>query len=378
MNRDGLVVTSVDQSSLKKKTAVSSSWILLDREGQSTTLDVDKHVIMRRVQIHARDLRILDPMLNYPSTILGREKVIVLNLEHIKAIITADEVLLRDPMDDNVIPIVEQLQRRLASDYPISQGQGEEEDNHPGVRNNFETGEQNEFPFEFRALEVLLEAICSFLDARTRELETDAYPALDELTSKISSRNLDRVRKLKSAMTRLTNRVQKVRDELEQLLDDDDDMADLYLSRKLAVASSPVSGSGAPHWFLNSPTIGSKISRTISRGSVETTQEENDVEELEMLLELREYIDDTEDYINIQLDNHRNQLIQLELFLCSGTVCLSVYSLVAAIFGMNIPYTWKTGHGYVFKWVVIITGIVCGSLFSIIMFYARHKGLVGS
>ncbi|KAH9729523.1 Magnesium transporter MRS2-2 [Citrus sinensis] len=378
MNRDGLVVTSVDQSSLKKKTAVSSSWILLDREGQSTTLDVDKHVIMRRVQIHARDLRILDPMLNYPSTILGREKVIVLNLEHIKAIITADEVLLRDPMDDNVIPIVEQLQRRLASDYPISQGQGEEEDNHPGVRNNFETGEQNEFPFEFRALEVLLEAICSFLDARTRELETDAYPALDELTSKISSRNLDRVRKLKSAMTRLTNRVQKVRDELEQLLDDDDDMADLYLSRKLAVASSPVSGSGAPHWFLNSPTIGSKISRTISRGSVETTQEENDVEELEMLLEAYfMQIDGTLNKLST-LDNHRNQLIQLELFLCSGTVCLSVYSLVAAIFGMNIPYTWKTGHGYVFKWVVIITGIVCGSLFSIIMFYARHKGLVGS
>lgn len=44
-------------------------------------LDVDKYVIMRRVQIHARDLRILDPMLSYPSTILGREKVIVLNLE---------------------------------------------------------------------------------------------------------------------------------------------------------------------------------------------------------------------------------------------------------------------------------------------------------
>ncbi|KAJ0051825.1 hypothetical protein Pint_03191 [Pistacia integerrima] len=378
----------VDQAALKKKTAVSRSWILLDQKGQSTILDVDKYVIMRRVQIHARDLRILDPMLSYPSTILGRDKVIVLNLEHIKAIITSEEVLLRDPLDDNVIPIVEQLQRRLAPDNPTSQGQGEEEE-HPGVRNDFETGEENEFPFEFRALEVALEAICSFLDARTRELETDTYPALDELTSKISSRNLDRVRKLKSAMTRLTNRVQKVRDELEQLLDDDDDMADLYLSRKLAVPSSPVSGSGAPIWFLNSPTIGSKLSRT----SAATTQEENDVDELEMLLEayfmqidgtlnklatLREYIDDTEDYINIQLDNHRNQLIQLELFLSSGTVCLSVYSLVAAIFGMNIPYTWKTEHGFVFKWVVIVTGIVCASLFSIIIFYARHKGLVGS
>lgn len=30
-----------------------------------------------------------------------------------------------------------------------------------------------------------LEAICSFLDARTIELESDAYPALDELTSKV-------------------------------------------------------------------------------------------------------------------------------------------------------------------------------------------------
>jgi hypothetical protein len=43
-----------------------------------------------------------------------------------------------------------------------------------------------ESPFEFRALEVTLESICSFLDARTTELETDAYPALDELTSKVS------------------------------------------------------------------------------------------------------------------------------------------------------------------------------------------------
>ncbi|XP_015868264.3 magnesium transporter MRS2-I isoform X2 [Ziziphus jujuba] len=362
MGRDGFLVPV----ETKKKTGVSTSWILLDRNGEGTILDVDKYAIMRRVHIHARDLRILDPLLSYPSTILGREKVIVLNLEHIKAIITADEVLLRDPFDDNVIPIVEELQRRLPPIIANYKGQQEEEDLQ-GTRDDVVTSEENEFPFEFRALEVALEAICSFLDARTIELESDAYPALDELTS-------------------------KVRDELEQLLDDDDDMADLYLSRKLAEASSPVSGSGAPNWFFASPTIGSKISKT-SRTSPTTVQGEYDVEELEMLLEayfmqiegtlnklttLREYIDDTEDYINIQLDNHRNQLIQLELLLSSATVSISVYSLVAAIFGMNIPYTWKEGHGYVFKWVVIIAGIVCASLFISIISYARHKGLVGS
>ncbi|KAL0556233.1 hypothetical protein IC582_004744 [Cucumis melo] len=100
----------------------------------------------------------------------------------------------------------------------------------------------------------------------------------------ISSRNLDRVRKLKSVMTRLTARVQKVRDELEQLLDDDDDMADLYLSRKMS-SSSSVSGSGPANWFPASPTIGSKISRA-SRASVATARgDEDDIEELEMLLE---------------------------------------------------------------------------------------------
>lgn len=77
----------------------------------------------------------------------------------------------------------------------------------------------------------------------------------------------------------------QVRDELEQLLDDDDDMADLYLSRKLVGSFSPLSGSGGPNWFP-SPTIGSKISRA-SRASIATVRgDENDVEELEMLLEV--------------------------------------------------------------------------------------------
>lgn len=81
----------------------------------------------------------------------------------------------------------------------------------------------------------------------------------------------------------------QVRDELEQLLDDDDDMADLYLSRKMAGIFSPASGYGVPNSFQASPTIVSKVSRA-SRGSAATFQEDNDVEELEMLLEVRKNI----------------------------------------------------------------------------------------
>ncbi|XP_072950876.1 magnesium transporter MRS2-I-like isoform X2 [Typha angustifolia] len=366
-----------------KEVAAGRSWMLFDATGQGRILDVDKYVIMHRVDIHARDLRIIDPLLSYPSSILGREKAIVLNLEHIKAIITADEVFLRDPSDEHVVPVVEELCRRL----PAANIVGHSQDKANG-RHEAECVEEDEFPFEFRALEVALEATCSFLDARTTDLEAAAYPALDELTSKISSRNLDKVRKVKSAMTRLTARVQKVRDELEQLLDDDNDMADLYLSRKSAGASSPLGGSGRAAYFHSSPAVCSKVSRA-SKASVATFHgNEDDVEDLEMLLEayfkqidstlnklitLREYIDDTEDYINFQLDNHRNQLIQLELFLSSATVCLTLYSLVAGIFGMNIPYSWNDGHGYIDKWVIIFGGASSLMLFISIIYYAKHK-----
>lgn len=61
-------------------------------------------------------------------------------------------------------------------------------------------------------------------------------------------------------------------------------MGDLYLSRKMA--TSPISGYGAPNWVPASPTIASKISRA-SRASAATIHgNENDVEELEMLLEV--------------------------------------------------------------------------------------------
>jgi hypothetical protein len=48
----------------------------------------------------------------------------------------------------------------------------------------------------------------SFVQAA--ELEIEAYPLLDELTSKISTLNLERARRLKSRLVALTRRVQKV------------------------------------------------------------------------------------------------------------------------------------------------------------------------
>lgn len=63
-------------------------------------------------------------------------------------------------------------------------------------------------------------------------------------------------------------------------------MGDLYLSRKLSRNNSPVSISWALNWGPTSPAFRSKVSRT-SRASGISNHEESDVEELEMLLEVR-------------------------------------------------------------------------------------------
>ena len=104
---------AVGAAGIRKKGTGIRAWLLLDATGQAQVVEAGKHAIMRRTGLPARDLRILDPLLSYPSTVLGRERAIVINLEHIKAIITWQEVFLLNSKDPSVTPFVEELQRRL-------------------------------------------------------------------------------------------------------------------------------------------------------------------------------------------------------------------------------------------------------------------------
>ena len=89
------------------------SWIKIDRDGNSKILELDKATIMRHCSLPSRDLRLLDPLFIYPSTILGREKAIVASLEQIRCIITADEVILMNSLDGCVVQYMSELCKRL-------------------------------------------------------------------------------------------------------------------------------------------------------------------------------------------------------------------------------------------------------------------------
>lgn len=160
----------MDVLGLKKRGQGLRSWIRVDSSGNSQIIEVDKFTMMRRCDLPARDLRLLDPLFVYPSTILGREKAIVVNLEQIRCIITADEVLLLNSLDSYVLQYVVELQRRLQSagvgEVWQSEGDLTRRRGSRNFDNVFGNTSPDYLPFEFRALEVALEAACTFLDSQ--------------------------------------------------------------------------------------------------------------------------------------------------------------------------------------------------------------------
>ena len=77
-----------------------------------------------------------------------------------------------------------------------------------------------------------LRQVCSHLDRLSADLEAAAHPALDDLTAKVSTANLERVRRIKNRLVRLTTRVETLREVLEKILDDDSDMHQMNLTAR--------------------------------------------------------------------------------------------------------------------------------------------------
>ena len=78
-------------------------------------LQADKSILTAQLNLHTRDLRVLDPMLTQmnPCAILCRERAILINLEHVKCIVTTQYVLVLNVENRAVLSFLDELQKKL-------------------------------------------------------------------------------------------------------------------------------------------------------------------------------------------------------------------------------------------------------------------------
>jgi magnesium transporter len=118
--------------------------------------------------------------------------------------------------------------------------------------------------------------------------------------------------------------------------------------------------------------------------------QEEEIAEVEMLLEayfmhvdntynrlqtLNEYIQDTEDLVNLKLDQHRNQLIGVDLILTAFTSSVAIMTAVAGYFGMNLDSGLQQVP-VLFNLVAIVTTGSCIAFFALFVLWLWHRRLL--
>ncbi|CAL5433441.1 unnamed protein product [Camellia sinensis] len=357
------------QLQAKRKGSGVRTWFVVSKLGNSRIEELGKQAIILRRGVQAHDLRVFEPELSNPSAILRRERAIVVNLEHIKAIITANEVLVPNPKDPFMGSFVCDLEFKL-SDFGANMVSNKAMEQSPSNMPPEASDRSHKSPAEWS-----IGATQSHYHLITSTLEEEAYPALDELSAKTSTHNLKHVRVIKGRLVALSGRVQK---EFEHLLDDDLDMAQMYLTDRLATLQSE----GLEDELENDANAfksGNDSDEDMSGKSsnIDVSDLKPNVEELEMLLgaysvqiegilnklstekeelggmkstteqRLCEYIHNTEDYINIVLDDKQNQLLRMGIIITTGVVMLNSGVVALGFLSTNIDIPLFTSGTFV-------------------------------
>ena len=268
----------------EKRYNVQRKWLVLDVDGESTFLEATKMEMQRELGVPFRDLMILDPALptRYPSSVFIRPRALVINLEHIRAVVVSTRVVLmadrddggpdphakrffqslrnmlakdatptptdvlpetlpEDVLPDDVIPEdvlpEDVIPNDVIPDDVIPNGDVSPEATAAttdilGLRQSPADLKVLALPFELRVVEAALFHVCARLLEETVALEDVAYPALDSLARHVTTKSLERVRRAKAAMNQLSRRVGAVREELSKLLADDGDMMAMCLTTR--------------------------------------------------------------------------------------------------------------------------------------------------
>lgn len=243
-----------------------------------------------------RDLRQMDPDFSAKPALWVRQNALVVSLERVRALILFDRMLLFDAESHS--DLVAYMRPFLLA---------------PRNPQDFYQ------PFEFRALDVILDFTGYILVREYDRLEPLIHTTLAKLSTGVTAGALEDLRVDEQKLNILFARITRTQTVLQELLDQDDDMAAMYLTEKWR--NPDRERAAAQH----------DEAEALLESHLQTVEYLCTKSEL-----LTKAIDDTEGLIEIRLDTMQNRLLLTDLVISAITTVFSFGSMVASIFGMNL------------------------------------------
>ncbi|KAH9026314.1 Mg2+ transporter protein cora-like protein [Lactarius deliciosus] len=272
-------------------------------------------------RLNPRDLRKIDSRIpNLVPTILPRREAILVNVLHIRALVKADAVVLFDTYGST--------DSRLHSVFLYH------------LEHNLKTRGYG-LPYEFRqvgccchhhmtfhrpnALESIFISVVSALEAEMVFIRNLVGGLLAELEDDINHDKFKRLLHYSRRLTSFQNRVKLVEAAFEEVLEQDEDLAAMYLTDRKNDVPRQLSDHEELELLLE--TFSKQVEEIVNEaenihGNVQSTQE----------------------IVELILDSNRNALLALDLKVSIGTMGIGTGALIAGLFGMNASFRFLTSR----------------------------------
>jgi magnesium transporter len=225
-------------------------------------------------------------------------------------------------------------------------------------------------PFELQCADAVLHVVCSILSEETFEVQMAAEAFIERIIHGGHGLEDDPhiiIRAVKDAVQLMSSRVKSFVQSLHRLLDDDEDMALMNLSRLLKYPERFIQP--VPQRILNEES-----------DEPELILEAN----LQIALTLTNYLDliqgkihTAKELIDQRLDATRNKLLFANMLISVFTLCITLGAMIGSFFGMNLEIP-PSIHTYprAFELVILYTCLGCLVLFVVIMIFLMYTGTI--
>ncbi|MDH3324162.1 MAG: CorA family magnesium transporter [Candidatus Peregrinibacteria bacterium] len=296
----------------------------INSSGKIIEKDISRKELIDEFGVHTRDLRPVFS-LKQVATLSPRGKGIVVNFRSAKMIIGAQKVYVFNLQSKKIAEkFVPELIEKIKS--------------------------SSKYRFEFIVIEVAFSFILQRIELHSEKIQSLAQNTLKKLKTELRDENLEKLLAVKKQILALQTTIREIDELASDILDDDDELADLYLSK-------------------------GKISNTDEIESIL----ENSLEQIEnhahRIDELNENIDDTQEILTLKMAQKRNMIIKFDLLISSLTAVLAILAVVVGLYGMNIPNQLEKDSGAFFT-IFLSLGVIF-VVFSLAMFfYLKRKKVI--